>query len=115
VINKYLLIDDTFAPQNVVLYLPIFNYGELEKTSEEISSLNLGAELKTATVTNILMGDFCYRRFDNVCSIQQEVLEKDYGFKPAERIDYEETGRHRKQRINYKVDIRGVQLREGEG
>jgi len=113
-INKYILIDDIFAPQNVVLYLPIFGYGELERASEEISELNLGAELKTATVTNILMGDFCYRRFDNAYSIQQEILEKEYGFKPVDKIDYEETGRHKKLRINYKVDIRGVQIGKEE-
>ncbi len=111
-ISKYLLVEDSETPNGAVFYLPVFEYDDLDRTVENISSLNLGMRIAALTITSILVGDFCYRRFDNAYSLQQSVLEKRYGHAPLERRNYEETGRIRKKKAYRKTDIRGLPKEE---
>ena len=108
IINKYLYVNDTVSPSGVAFYVPVFNYGDLEATVEEISNLDLGIKTKTLIITDILLGSFCFRNFDNAYSIQGDILTKQYGQKSLPKIDYEETGRIRKERKTYGKDIRGL-------
>lgn len=107
-INRYIAVDDTTSPAGLVLYLPIFKDGDLEATVENLSQVNLGINIRTNVVTSILVGNFCYRNFDNAYSIQHEVLVKTYKFKQLPKINYEETGRSKRERIKYTSDIRGL-------
>jgi len=107
-INKYLLVNDTISPSGVVFYVPVFNYGDLEETVEEITNLDLGIRTKTLIITDIPLGNFCFRNFDNTYSIQEEILIAQYNAKPKPKIDYEETGRIKKERKAYSKDIRGL-------
>ena len=113
-INKYLLVGDTAAPDGIVFCLPVFGNDDLDKDVEKLNSLNLGMEFTTMIATNLLVGEFCYRCFDNAHTEWQVALEKEYGSEIIEKTDYEETGRHKKSRINYKVDIRGIQIGKEE-
>ena len=70
--------------------------------------MNLGVNFRTYIVTSILLGDLCYRNFDNAYSLQEEALFKEHKIKPIPKIDYEETGRAKKERIKYDKDIRGL-------
>ncbi|MGI0100330.1 MAG: Lrp/AsnC family transcriptional regulator [Candidatus Micrarchaeaceae archaeon] len=106
-INKYLLVDDTVSPSGSVLYLPVFNEGDLDATVDSISSLNLGIKIKTLIITSIILGMFCFRSFDNDYSIQHGILVKEYKDMATPKIDYEQTGRIKKKRITH-TDIRGL-------
>ncbi len=112
-LNAYLLVDDIISPDGVILYMPIFNDGDLESVVESISDFNLGIRIKTLIVSNKLIGDFCYRHFDNAYAIQTEVLVKNFGLKILPKINYEETGRRKKERREYGKDIRGLKLEPG--
>ncbi|MDE1871239.1 MAG: Lrp/AsnC family transcriptional regulator [Candidatus Micrarchaeota archaeon] len=107
-INKYLLIDDTINPKGILLYLPIFNDGDLETAIENFALMNIGTINRTVIITSLLLGEFCFRSFDNVYSIQEEILIKEYKLNYPPKIDYEETGRIKKERKKYKTDIRGL-------
>jgi DNA-binding Lrp family transcriptional regulator len=106
-INKYVLVDDTVSPNGTVLYLPVFKDGDLESAIDQLTSLNLGVKIRTFIITSIILGDFCFRNFDNNYSLQQEIRVKEYKLKPPPKIDYEETGRIKKERMKYS-DIRGL-------
>jgi DNA-binding Lrp family transcriptional regulator len=107
-INKYLLVEDASNPDGGVLFLPIFKDGELESAIEKLTSLNLGINTRTYVITSILIGDFCYRAFDNDYSIQNDILIRNYGEKQQPKLSYEETGRGKREHIQYNKDIRGL-------
>lgn len=108
-VNKYLLVDDILTPYGVTSYLPIFDYDTLDKEIEKLADFDLGIKLTSAVVTNIILGDFCYRKFDDAHSSQQEILERDYGMSKVTKMNYEETGRKRKP-SEYTTDSRGARL-----
>ena len=107
-INKYLLVDDTTNPAGLLLYLPVSKDGDLEDTLEQIASSNLGVTTRTYIVTSILVGDFCFRSFDNYYSVQYKGLVDEYNEKPKQKVNYEDTGRIKKEKIKYNKDIRGI-------
>jgi DNA-binding Lrp family transcriptional regulator len=108
-IDRYLLVDDTFNPQGIVLYLPVLGDGYLESTTERLIAMDTGTNNRTMMITSILVGNFCYRKFDNVYSTQQEALVKEYNMPQLPKVDYEQTGRTKKERNRYKSDIRGLE------
>jgi DNA-binding Lrp family transcriptional regulator len=107
-LNAYLLVDDIVSPDGVVLFMPVFNDGDLEHKIESMSDPNLGIRVKSLIISNILVGNFCFRKFDNTYSMQMDVLSEIYGLKIPQRIDYEETGRKKKESREYGRDIRGL-------
>ena len=107
-VNKYLLVDDTTNPSGIVKYMPVFKDGDLESNVEHIRSFDSGINIRTYIITSVLLGNFCYRSFDNLYSAQQDILNKSYNEKLFSKIDYEETGRIKKKREAYTNDIRGV-------
>jgi DNA-binding Lrp family transcriptional regulator len=108
-INKYIAVYDTTSPWGSMFFLPVFGNDDLNETVEEIAKLELGVGLSTTMASNVLVGDFCYRRFDNMHSAQQRILEKEYGVQTALKIDYEETGRKRAGK-RIQVDARGAKV-----
>lgn len=103
--DRYVLADDILSPFGIIEYIPVFQEGELEQAAMIRSKLTLATKIKTLTVTNVLVGRFSYRRFDNAYSIQQIILEKDYGAPKMQKIDYEE--RSRKSKSSKKTGLRG--------
>ncbi len=106
--NKYLSVDDTSNPAGLVACLPVFRDGELESTVENMAPDTLGIKIRAYITTSILLGNFCYRNFDNNYSAQQNVLVKDYKLKPVPKLNYEETVRTKKEHVKYIKDIRGL-------
>ncbi len=78
IINHYLLIGDIGAPYGILLFLPVFDNADVDITIRELLKTK-GIVIQTEIVTNILIGDFCYRRFDNAYSLQAKILAEDYG------------------------------------
>ncbi len=106
--NRYLCVYDTISPDGSVIFMPVFEYDELDKAVEELTALDMGVKLSTLVASNMLVGNFCYRRFDNAHSVQQKILESQYGRDKTERIDYESTGR--KKAAEPRLDIRGARV-----
>ncbi len=107
-INKYISVYDTSNPAGLVLYLPVFKDGNLEANIENLSPVNLGINIRTNIITSVLIGNFCYRNFDNAYSIQHDILVKEYKIKRLPKVNYEETGRSKRERVGYTSDIRGL-------
>ncbi len=109
--NKYSAVYDIANPYGMIFLIPVIESEEFQKIIEKQNKLNLGERLKTLIVTDILVGNFCFRKFDNAYSVQQKILEEEYGYKKVERINYEPK---EKQRVNYKLDIRGLPMEKVE-
>ena len=106
--DKCVFMCDTVNPYGVMIFLPVFNNMDLDNALKELSNLELGMESTTLVVTNLLFGDFCYRKFDSAYSVQQKMLESTYGAEKAQIIDYEKSGRKRAPAI--RLDIRGARI-----
>jgi DNA-binding Lrp family transcriptional regulator len=111
--DKYLAVYDTPSPDGTILFMPVYEYDDFDKTLAEIQKQDLGMKLTTLLVSNTLFGNCCCRHFDNTYSRQQEVLEKEYKAQIAARIDYETTGRKRAEE-NVRLDIRGARIAKEE-
>gem|GEM_PF-1156371 len=111
-LSKYLLVDDSVSPDGTILYLPVFNYGDLEAEVEKISNLDLGIKVRTMIVTDMLLGSPCFRNFDNAYSMQQSILSDNYKRKVLQIMDYDDTGRPKKISKGRPVDIRGLELEQ---
>ena len=110
--NKYSAVYDTISPDGVIFFVPVYEYDELDKTAENIQHLDLGVKLTTLIVSNTLVGNFSYRHFDNAHSVQQEILENEYGMPKLDRRDYEETGRKKAKKVQ--LDVRGARITNEE-
>jgi DNA-binding Lrp family transcriptional regulator len=101
--TKYILTGDYGNPDGSILFMPIFNPGHLEANVEKLSSFDLGLNIRTWIITNILLGSFCFRKFDLAYASQYGPLEREYGIKRPTMVDYEITG---------KAKIRGTKSKE---
>ena len=106
--DRYLFVCDTVNPYGSMIFLPVFNNFDLDNTLGRLYSLGLGMKFTTLVVTNLLFGDFCFRKFDGAQSIQQHLLETEYDYPKSQKIDYEESGRKRAHAM--KLDIRGARI-----
>ncbi len=73
-INKYAYVGDIGAPESIVLFMPAMEGDELDRTLEEIGRKIKGVKASALMITNVLVGNLCYRRFDNTHSRQQSIL-----------------------------------------
>lgn len=85
--NQYALVGDIGAPYGILLFLPIFTNGELNVILKELSTIK-GISIETSIATDILIGNLCYRRFDNAYARQQRILVEEYGLRPLPKITY---------------------------
>lgn len=91
--DKYSFAADTVDPDGVLRIVPMLEEGSLDRILDKLFALDLGIKITTNVITELLTGSFCYRLFDTSYSLQQKALERDYGVKAGEKIDYYETGR----------------------
>ena len=96
--NKYILMGETTSPGSLMLIAPIFKDGEMEELLK-IGQIVRGVKINILTITEVLIGSLCYRLFDNEHSRQWEDLVLRKVIVPKTKVDYEETGRIRKKRI----------------
>lgn len=74
-VNRFALVGDIGVPVGVMFILPVFDEEDLEKAAKDFSGIK-GAELKVSVITKVVLGNLCYRKFDNAYSAQQEDLNK---------------------------------------
>ncbi|MDE1810779.1 MAG: hypothetical protein KGH66_01945 [Candidatus Micrarchaeota archaeon] len=64
-INKYTMLGDIVNPDGVFALVPVFKGDSVEAITSRISQTVRGFEFETFMITSIILGEFCYRRFDN--------------------------------------------------
>ena len=104
VLSKYVLAGDIGIPKGVALIVPIFKNGDLEIAKEQLNHLDLGATIETSIITNVILGSFCFRKFDSTYTKQYDALVKDYKIQERPIINYDEPSKKSK----VVKDIRGV-------
>lgn len=87
--NKYLLVGDVEMPEGVLFILPAHKESDLKMTQDWLNNNLSGIKLKTLIITEVIVGTFCYRLFDNEHTHQREILSYKYGLKPAEKKNYD--------------------------
>jgi DNA-binding Lrp family transcriptional regulator len=73
--NKYIFAGDISSPYGVIRIVPIFEVS-LEALEYKIKKLLKGIEIETSIVTEILIGQPGYRKFDNKESTQLKLITK---------------------------------------
>ncbi|MGC8587280.1 MAG: Lrp/AsnC family transcriptional regulator [Candidatus Micrarchaeia archaeon] len=85
--NRYLLVGDINSPNGGIFFLPCTEEGDLERYKKSLDVIK-GVEISASVITKRIIGDLCFRRFDNAHSTQANVLEEEYKIKNKEKIDY---------------------------
>lgn len=83
--TRYLLTGDVGVPHGGLYFLPVFRDGDLERAKESLEKTSPGTHIDTDMISNVLVGSFCYRKFDNTYSTQYERLVGMYKMPPKER------------------------------
>ena len=85
--NRYALTGDITIPFSILFFMPSIKTGDVDEVLEDLNTFP-GIEFTTSIITNTLIGEFCYRLFDNAYSIQSDVLEYMYKEKTQKKIEY---------------------------
>ncbi len=102
--NRFALEGNIFVPNGIVFAHTILKDNELEKTEGVLKGIE-GTACKTMIIRETVLGELCYRLFDNAYSNQSEILEQYYGAPKSDEIKYEKGSIARRKS---KADIRGV-------
>ena len=75
-------------PHGVMFVLPVFGEGDLQRDEEALSRIS-GFRISTLVITELLVGTFCYRKYDCTYTKQYKTLVEKYNaIKPEQKIDY---------------------------
>ena len=86
-VNKYNLVGDIGLPYGILFFFPVFNNGDIEKVKGELS-MTEGIELSILIVSGVVIGGFCFRKFDNAYSRQSDALSETFGERHLLKADY---------------------------
>jgi len=90
-VNRFSFEGDTFSPDGSLFIIPIFKDGELEEEKEWLNQQIKGIKIKSMIFTKTILGELCYRKFDNNYSGQMHTLVSEYKEEPPkDMIDYQE-------------------------
>ncbi len=88
-VSKYTLVGDIEMPHSVLFAFPVYADNQLEAAEEYINTTIGGVHVKTMIITSIVLGSFCYRRFDKEHTNQYRLLVEEYRtYKPSVKTDY---------------------------
>ncbi len=76
--NKYSYEGDIGAPQGIMLFMPVMDDREADAVLEDFSRKVKGIRPSMLPVTTVLVGNLCYRRFDNTYSRQSDILVSEF-------------------------------------
>jgi DNA-binding Lrp family transcriptional regulator len=86
VANRFSAIGDIVTPYGMMLIAPIFKENELEDIMEGLNERIKGVRLDTLLVTEVLVGELFYRRFDNMHAQQYAQLINEYKIRPQQEL-----------------------------
>lgn len=87
--NKYAYEGDIGVPESIMLFMPVMEEKELDATVEDLNKKVSGIRTTTLLVTNVLVGNLCYRRFDNAYSRQYEILVEKFNTRQEKKENYD--------------------------
>ena len=88
--NRFTYVGDVDMPDGVMLFLPVFSEDYAQSVEDEISNKLKGIELESMSITSILVGQFCYRKFANAHSDQYKRLLSTFNIEPfLEQVNYD--------------------------
>ena len=76
-INFYAFEGDTGIPNGTMFVLPAFSDADIEEAEKELSAIK-NARITTSLVASVLVGNLCFRRFDNAYTRQYSRLITDF-------------------------------------
>ena len=71
-VNKYAFVADISAPFGAIMFQPVID--EHDSTVDEIKEKVRGIRIETLAITEILVGELAFRRFDGTYAPQYEIL-----------------------------------------
>ena len=74
--NTYSLIFDIFDPEGFLAIQPFTKDESIDARLDELKAQIKGVELHTIVITNVLIGNLCFRKYDNMSSVQYANLVK---------------------------------------
>ena len=90
-ISNYVVVGDIGSPLATLFFKPVFNEGEINKTNEEFKKLKSAIDTNILIITDVILGKFCYRRFDPTYSEQYQYLLEREMISTYKKTDYEKT------------------------
>jgi DNA-binding Lrp family transcriptional regulator len=88
--GRYVLVGDIENPHSVVFVLPVFDKDDAIVAEQRIRKMVKGVIIRSSMVTNILVGNFLYRKFDNGYTNQHKILNEEYKtLESRELINYD--------------------------
>ncbi|MDE1856361.1 MAG: hypothetical protein KGH49_03975, partial [Candidatus Micrarchaeota archaeon] len=87
-INKYALSCSIRDPNGVILIMPIIENDWLENTMANLENKVKGVRFTASIITSILIGDLCYRLFDNLHSLQYRNLVESSNLQKTDITNY---------------------------
>jgi DNA-binding Lrp family transcriptional regulator len=84
--NRFALMGEILAPFGNVFIAPILREGELEAELEWLNTQIGGIGIDSSIVTQIILGELCYRRVDNKHSNQMKRLVEVYKVEPPKEV-----------------------------
>ncbi|MCL5680227.1 MAG: hypothetical protein M1465_02720 [Candidatus Marsarchaeota archaeon] len=86
-VNKYSFLGDLQAPHAGLFIATVQGSASLDSIKRGLERNVKGIEVKASVITDVVVGRFCYRVFDNTYSSQAYSLEHRH-IKTWKRIDY---------------------------
>ncbi len=105
-VNKYTLVEDMNMPDGGLFVAPIFDEGESERVVDTLKNKVGGVVVNTLMITEVVLGNLPFRRFDNSYSQQAGALTRLFAHTPLEKRNYEGKLENQKRRLG----IRGEHL-----
>ncbi|MCW6159692.1 MAG: hypothetical protein LVQ95_01220 [Candidatus Micrarchaeales archaeon] len=72
--NRYSFRANIDDPDGVISFLNVYDKNELDETLEKLQKTVAGVKFSTSMISSTLIGQFCYRKFDNRYTIQYKNL-----------------------------------------
>ncbi len=88
VTNRFTYMCDTETPDSLLDIMPVLREGDLDRVLKELGSVIRGVRFHSLVVSNVIVGGFCYRKFDNLYGMPYLNLVKQKAIKALERNDY---------------------------
>ena len=87
-ISKFSYICDMETPDGIFYLFPVLKEEDMERTEQELSQTIKGVKFDSLIVESTIIGNICYRKFDNLYSDQYLVLIEEKIITSGKRIYY---------------------------
>ncbi len=87
-IDNYSLMGDYYTDRSELFVKPLIEDENLDEVLLKLKEIYIETKFDVLIITDILFGEFVFRRFDNTYSDPYKILVKNYNLKQDKKIDY---------------------------